>query len=61
LHTYASLDFLDEKLLERGTEYLGQIYMIYNLSGEYAIYGFYTVTKMKFLAIFKEMAGETLK
>ena len=54
LHTYASLDFLDEKLLEKGSEYLGQIYTIYNLSGEYNIYAFYTVTKMKFLAIFKE-------
>lgn len=56
LHTYASLDFLDEKLLERGTEYLGQIYTIYNLSGEYAVYAFYTVTKIKFLAIFREQA-----
>lgn len=54
LHSYASLDFLDEKLLEKGSEYLGQVYTIYNLSGEYAIYAFYTVTKMKFLAIFKE-------
>jgi hypothetical protein len=54
LHSYASLDFLDEKLIEKASEYLGQVYTIYNLSGEYSIYAFYTVTKMKFLAIFKE-------
>ena len=54
LHSYASLHFLDEKLIEKASEYLGQVYTIYNLSGEYSIYAFYTVTKMKFLAIFKE-------
>lgn len=33
LHSYASLDFLDEKLMEKATEYLGQVYTIYNLTG----------------------------
>lgn len=54
LHSYACLDFLDEKVLEKGSEYLGQVYTIFNLSGEYSIFAFYTVTRMKFLAIFKQ-------
>lgn len=36
------------------------MYTIYNLSGEYAIYAFYTVTKMKFLAIFKDKPNEKI-
>ena len=58
LHSYASLDFLDEKLIEKATEYLGQVYTIYNLTGEYLIYAFYTATRMKFLAIFKDKGIE---
>jgi hypothetical protein len=54
LHSYACLDFLDEKVIEKGSEYLGQVYTIFNLSGEYSIFAFYTVTRMKFLAIFKQ-------
>jgi hypothetical protein len=54
LHSYACLDFLDEKVMEKGSEYLGQVYTILNLSGEYSIFAFYTVTRMKFLAIFKQ-------
>ena len=60
LHSYASLDFLDEKLKEKVTEYLGQVYTIYNLTGEYSIYAFYTVTRIKFLAIFKDKGADRL-
>jgi hypothetical protein len=54
LHCFASLDFLEEKLLAKPQEYMGKIYTIYNSKGEYSIYGFYTVTKLKILAVFKE-------
>jgi hypothetical protein len=54
LHCYASLDFLEEKLQARCTEFLGRVYTIYNQQGEYSIYAFFTVTKLKILAIFKE-------
>lgn len=43
--------------MEKGSEaseYLGLVYNILNLSGEYSVYAFYTVTRMKFLAIFRQ-------
>lgn len=36
------------------------MYTIFNLSGEYSIYAFYTATRMKFLAIFKQRSVEKL-
>ena len=60
LHSYACLDFLDEKVMEKSSEYLGQVYTILNLSGEYSVYAFYTVTRMKFLAIFRQNSIDKL-
>jgi hypothetical protein len=60
LHYYACLDFLDEKVMEKSSEYLGQVYTILNLSGEYSVYAFYTVTRMKFLAIFRQNSIDKL-
>lgn len=55
LHCYASIDFLEERIKSRLQEYLGKIYTIYNQTGEYSIYAFYTLTKVKILAVFKEL------
>ena len=60
LHSYACLDFLDEKVMEKSSEYLGQVYTILNLSGEYSVYAFYTVTRIKFLAIFRQNSIDKL-
>lgn len=54
LHCYACLDFLDERLIAKNNEYLGSIYNVFNVTGEYSIYAFYTVTRVKILAVFKQ-------